>query len=424
MDNYLKYNTSKGIVVPDTTELVQDTWNAYKAIFGQDLSTEEASPQGRLVELEALAKKFAIGLSALTINQINPEYAGGVFLDAIASLFNIERNPATYTKVTCKLYGVKGTKIPAGTRIFDNKGNIFSSREQKELKDGNVEVDFYCIEPGEIEVPANSITVPPSIPGIEVITQDEKGESGGGSESDAKLLSRLQLERFTGLSLFGNISSALNKIPEVISFKVYNNGNSNVIYAKSGEESPVGEETIEVDGHSVLIIINDKYIDGTEKPEDAEKEEKALKAIAEAIINNISAGCGYTALANAISKNVPYGGADGTASSNQVIFNRARKKELKAQVEVRAGKYSGDDLGESVKTFLVDWSNNKYKSLYPNDIGVDASAFYLANAMQEALGCNVEDFKIGVNTADETTIFIEADEIAFFNLDDITVSEE
>jgi hypothetical protein len=410
MDNYFEYRTSEGVAIPDTNTLLEDTWQSYKDIFGEDLSDEEATPQGRLVELEALAKRFALGLSALTINQLNPDYAGGVFLDAIASLFNIERQSATYTKVTCSISGVEGTIIPNGTKVFDKKGNIFATNSSYKIGSKPIDVDFYCITPGKIEVPENSITVVPQIEGVETITQIQvdKEDVGAEAESDISLLSRLKVERFTGLSIFGNLSSALNKINNVLSYKVYNNGTDAPIETKQGSAISIGK-------HSVLIIVKDNTEEKTQKRTDINKE------IAKAIINNVSAGCGYTKLnEGSVTDYVYYGGADGTESYNTVIFNRAIDKRIKAKVTVIVGKYSGEDLTESIRTFLVDWSNNKYKSLYPNVIGDDLSSFYLANAMQSALGCVVEDLKIGDENANideltNTTVDLESNEIASFS---------
>lgn len=405
MDNYLKYNTSKGIVVPDTTELVQDTWNAYKAIFGQDLSTEEASPQGRLVELEALAKKFAIGLSALTINQINPDYASGEFLDAIVSLFNISRRDATKTSVACTITisqsAISNVIIPKGTTVEDINGNTFESVNDVIIPAGESGVViFYCTKAGAIEVPAGSIKSPPSIAGVSKIEQYANGIIGSDQESDASLLKRLSVERYTGKGLVADVISSLNKIEGVIACKVYNNG--------TNEGMDVGIDTT-VDAHSILVII----LGGDDD------------SIARALIENVSAGCGYTAIGGqSTSITLGFGGNNNDASQGTVIFNRPKIVELDADVNISRGSYNGDDLEEDVKQFMTDWSSNVYKNTFDNGIGDKVSVFYIANALQCTLGCIVNDLKIAKHGEELSfeEIILNGSEIASFIPDHIRVS--
>lgn len=404
MDNYLKYNTSKGIVVPDTTELVQDTWNAYKAIFGQDLSTEEASPQGRLVELEALAKKFAIGLSALTINQINPDYASGEFLDAIASLFNISRKSATKTSVACTITispsATPNVIIPKGTTVEDINGNTFESMSNVTIPYGESDiVIFYCTKAGAIEVPAGSIKSPPSIAGVSKIEQYSNGIIGSDQESDASLLKRLSVERYTGKGLVADVISALNKIDGVIACKVYNNGTS--------EEITVGIDTT-VDEHSILVII----LGGDDD------------SIARALIENVSAGCGYTAIeGQSTSITLGFGSNNNDASQGTVIFNRPKNVDLIAYVDVSNGSYNGEDLEDDVKQFITDWSANVYKDSFDNGIGDKVSVFYIANVLQSTLGCIVNDLKIAKYGGELSfeEIILNGSEIASFIPENITV---
>lgn len=404
MDNYLKYNTSKGIIVPDTNTLIEDTWQSYRDIFGGDLSDEEATPQGRLVELEALAKRFALGLSALTMNQINPDYASGEFLDAIASLFNISRKGATKTSVSCTITisseATPSVIIPKGTSVEDINGNTFETESNAEIQAGKSGVViFYCTKPGAIEVPAGSIKTPPSIIGVEKIEQYSNGITGSNQESDASLLKRLSIERYTGKGIVNDVISALNKIDGVIACKVYNNG--------TDESIEVGIDTT-VDKHSILVII----LGGNDD------------IIARALIENVSAGCGYTAIeSQSTSKTLGFGGNNNDASQGTVIFNRPKEVNLEASVSVSKGLYNGDSLEDDVKQFITDWSANVYKDSFENGIGDKVSVFYIANALQTTLGCIVNELKIA-KLEDELSfneIILNGYEIANFISDNITV---
>ena len=405
MDNYLQYQNKRGIVVPDTTTLIEDTWQQYINIFGNRLSKEDSTPQARLVELESLAKKFSLGLSALTINQINPDYASGEFLDAISSLFNISRKSATRTSVSCTITisssATPNVIIPKGTIVQDVNGNSFESESDVIIPKGTSGiVIFYCTKAGAIEVPAGSIKTPPKITGVEKIEQYSKGIIGADEESDASLLKRLSVERYTGKGLVNDVIASLNEIDGVISCKVYNNGSS--------EKITVGINTT-VDPHSILVIIQGGNDD----------------VIARALIENVSAGCGYTAIdGQSTSITLGFGGNNNDASLGTVIFNRPRNVDLIASVDVSIGSYNGDDLEDDVKQFITDWSANVYKDSFDNGIGDKVSVFYIANALQTTLGCVVNDLKIARygEALSFEEIILNGSEIASFIPDNITVN--
>ena len=69
-----------------------------------------------LIAAETLARTEVVNNNAALANQINPNNAGGVFLDAILALTGMQRSSATQTLVTnVTLTGVAGTVISAGT---------------------------------------------------------------------------------------------------------------------------------------------------------------------------------------------------------------------------------------------------------------------------------------------------------------------
>src|ERR1700753_1714778 len=111
-----QYILPTGTVVPDTSGLLSDVQSEYRAVFGADLIVTPDTPQGVLIAAEALARTEVVNNNAALANQINPNIAGGVFLDAIGFLTGIQRTAATSTVVpNVTLSGVPGTVIAAGT---------------------------------------------------------------------------------------------------------------------------------------------------------------------------------------------------------------------------------------------------------------------------------------------------------------------
>jgi len=116
VQNY-NYITKLGVVIPDTSTTRKQVEDEFKDTFGHDLNVDASTPQGMLItriteERDAIARN-----NAQLANQINPDIAGGIFLDAIWRLSAGVRNdvvPVTVYGVT--LSGDANTRIPKGSR--------------------------------------------------------------------------------------------------------------------------------------------------------------------------------------------------------------------------------------------------------------------------------------------------------------------
>ena len=84
-DNY-EYINPTGLIVPETSTLLLEVQNSFKDVFGSDLVVTPDTPQGVLITLLTLVRAAVVNNNAALANQINPNKAGGVFLDAILGL--------------------------------------------------------------------------------------------------------------------------------------------------------------------------------------------------------------------------------------------------------------------------------------------------------------------------------------------------
>lgn len=121
MSDLYDYVKSTGIIVPDTSDILSDVRKEWQDVFGSDLSLEEGTPQGRIIELLTKERKNALGTVAFIANQINPDFASGTFLDAIGILFGILRKGSTKTLVqNVNLYGIPATTATGTISIDSN----------------------------------------------------------------------------------------------------------------------------------------------------------------------------------------------------------------------------------------------------------------------------------------------------------------
>jgi uncharacterized phage protein gp47/JayE len=181
-----------GVIVPDTSEILTDVQNEYKSAFGQDLVVSPETPQGLLITAETLARDSVVRNNAALANQINPNLAGGIFLDAIWALTGGQRITATRSSVFATIAGVPGTVIPAFSRAATPDGDEFETVVTVVIEPtGSVIAEFRSVEYGEIPAAANTLTqIIDSILGWETVDNADAAILGQETESDSEARSR------------------------------------------------------------------------------------------------------------------------------------------------------------------------------------------------------------------------------------------
>lgn len=191
------YVAAQGLITVDSALILNQVGNEYKSVFGQDLVVPDSlnieggsTPQGLLIVTEALARIAVADNNAAVANQINPNLAGGVFLDAILALTGIQRNQATYSQAVCTLTGVEGTSIPAGSQAqVESSGAIFQLVNTVVIPSGGSisNVLFTAVLPGQIAADAHDLNIPLSaILGWETIDNPQDAILGQNTQTDVQ----------------------------------------------------------------------------------------------------------------------------------------------------------------------------------------------------------------------------------------------
>lgn len=226
MADVYTYIASTGVIVTDTGVINDEVISEFEQTFGSDLVTTPNTPQGILITSETAARSAVADNNAALANQINPNVAGGVFLDAIGLLTGTERNAATHSTVTGTLTGVAGTVIPQGSQAEDTVyRNVFETLEDVTLTSGTVTVPMQSVLTGEIVAGAGTLTqILSNIPGWESITNVGAAVLGSSTQSDEQFrnLRRVTLAA-QGASTAGAIISALYLVEGVKSLSFLEN---------------------------------------------------------------------------------------------------------------------------------------------------------------------------------------------------------
>lgn len=244
------FNPGAALVVPDTATLQADVEAEFRDVFGQDLVTTPDTPQGVLITAEVLARDAVVRNNAAIANQINPDLAGGSFLDALWALCGGGRTAATKsTLAAVNLAGVAGTVVPAGSRASTAAGVLFETVSAVTLgAGGTASVNFVAVDYGPIAVTPGALnTVSSAVLGWETVSNPTAATLGALEESDAAARKRRALT----LALQGTA------LPEAITSGLYDvEGVKSLSFRENKGASTATIDGVSMAAHSVYACID------------------------------------------------------------------------------------------------------------------------------------------------------------------------
>lgn len=269
----ITFDENKGFIAESVEEVrknVQQVWvDAFKSPDLPELNTAAETPQGQLIDSQTASIMNKDNEFLKLANQFNPATATGIFQDALAQLYFLQRQPATATVVACTCTGLQGVVIPAGALVQTTNGVQLVNIEAGTIgASGSIVLNFKATLTGPIVVGANTVDrIVTQIPGWDSVTNAAAGIVGRNEESQREFATRIQ--KSVAINSQGTVNAmyaALANLPGVAAVVVLEN------------DKNVSEEIegIDVEAHSICISIY-----GGEK-----------NAIAETIFLKKDAGCG------------------------------------------------------------------------------------------------------------------------------------
>lgn len=244
-----QFITSQGVIVPDTRTLRDDVENEFKSVFGQQLDVSPETPQGALITMEVENRDAIVRNNAELANQINPDLAGGIFLDAIWALMGGQRFDATHSFLSqVKFTGIADTIIPKGSQAATLNGDLFETTSTLIIgKDGIVTGDMRSIDTGAIECGVGQLNkVASSVLGWETVNNPISATLGREAESD------LQARRRRKQTLAKNTVS----VGEAITSALYElEGVRSLAYRENYTDQSMIFDGITLVPHSIYVCV-------------------------------------------------------------------------------------------------------------------------------------------------------------------------
>lgn len=243
---------SSGVIVPDTSELLEQVRAEWREALGEQMNVDPETPQGRLISAEVLARETVVKNNVKLANQINPNQAGGVFLDALWALTGGTRRQATRSIVRgVTLLGYPGTIIPAGSLISGGVGaeTAWESLATVVLSGaGSASVDFQSTLYGPFKAaPGELTTVVSPVLGWEQVTNPAAALPGAAEETDLAARQRRRLTlALQGVALPEAIVSGLMDLDGVRS----------LVFRENVTNATVAEEGVSLGPHSIYVCVD------------------------------------------------------------------------------------------------------------------------------------------------------------------------
>lgn len=368
------YITETGVIVPDAGEIQTGVETEYKNTFGQDLVVTANTPQGLLISSETSARIAVADNNASLANQINPNLAGGIFLDAILALTGSFRTPATHTTVLATIQGVEGTIIPQGSQASETgsgTSNIFETLTLVTIPaGGSIQVTFQSVETGSIPCPTGTLTVIISaILGWEQLTGSTAPTLGQATQSDSSARAlRTQTLASQGVSLAQAITSAL-----------FNAGATSLVFLENTAATTQVISGVTMVSHSIYACVDG----GTDLN------------IANALIATKSAGASYNngpGIPISQTVVVPYSG-----QTMVILFDRPNLITIYIRVSVQIIIPVQNPI-TAVQQAILDYASGSINNVQGLGVGKDVSPFELAGAITiEYPGIYVQSLTISLS---------------------------
>lgn len=397
MTEQYEYLEPQGVIVPDTSSTLAEVQSEWQQALGADLIVTADTPQGVMITAETLARNNVIKNNAALANQINPNIAGGVFLDAIISLTGVQRNAQTPTSVTnVTLSGVVGTVLPVGTQAQTAAGDLFQLVSQVTIPSGGTTLgNFQSIDDGQIPCGDGALNqIVTAILGWETITNNQEGSPasittlGTTTQSDqAARAFRLNTLAFNGISLAEAITSAL--------------------YATEGVRSLTFQENIAATTQTInaIVMVPHSVYACVQGGTDL--------AVASALLENKSSGAAWNG-----GTNVPVI-EPASGQTYAVLFDRPTPVNVYVKVTTPNG--NEDQIVQSVIDYMnglvsIQNQNGTQQTLPGFVTGADVSPFDLASAIvAENPGIYITSVQLSIDDSTFTTdpVVIGVNQVAF-----------
>lgn len=248
----ISFDPESGVVVQPVDELRAEMRSIWQDAFREEgktlLNVDPETPAGQIIDSETalIAAKDSEFLHLA--NMFNPETAEGIWQDALAKIYFLERKRESSTIVECTCTGRMGTAIPQGSLVRTDEGRVLVSVKAAEIpEEGFVVIPFTVQDRGVVYIGAHEVTtIITIIPGWDTVDNELAGITGRTEETRTEFEARRKKSvAHNAHGTTASIYAAIAEIDNVVACLVLENDMT----------SPILKYGVKVDGHSICAIV-------------------------------------------------------------------------------------------------------------------------------------------------------------------------
>lgn len=381
-----KKNSACGYTIPAGTLFTSSSGKTYTLTTKKTVGTSSSETLTYL-ECTTVGKNSHSATETFTTDIAN---VNGILSTATNTAQISTGSADTFTKIVISCTGKPGTTVLAGSIISDANDTYQFKVDEDILIDGTNTGSgtATCTTAGAIEPEQYTvdIIVENNTSGNwESVTNIDIDQPGLDIESDANYRRRILESRWTGTAYLNAIRSTLEKLDGYQSMILWENGTSathylykdeNGVLTETADSSTVeGIPHLEIDPHAIILVYN-----GTTD----------YDAIAQALYESKSAGCGLTSINSSIAEGLAktgYAVDPATNVSYSMSFNIPQTLTLDVSVIVAKNNYTGstDDLQTAVSNAITNWANNKIDNVEGLELGKDVYGYEVGAAISDQI---------------------------------------
>ena len=207
-------------------EILSDKIQKAKDLFGENINTEENTPLGKFIRINAYDEAILSEEMEIVYYSIFPNTAMGVSLDRLCVFAGISRNPAKAARFKVTVKGTDGTTVPMGFLVGTDSGITYYNNKAVVIADNTAVLEVDCTDNGEIGnvAPQDITQIVNPVANVEEIVSVELVYKGEETESDYALRKRFETAS-DGLGACNepSIIAAVMRVPTVESVGVITN---------------------------------------------------------------------------------------------------------------------------------------------------------------------------------------------------------
>ena len=329
----LVFDESLGFSADSVSEVRAAVAAAWKQAFKSDntaeLNTEPETPAGQIIDSQTASIVQKDSEVLYLANMLNPLKATGIFQDALAEIYFLQRKPAIASSAVIKCTGLPGTVIPVSAQVMSTADDtIWQNTEARTIgTDGTCECVFECQSAGLISAAAGTLSrINTMVAGWDTAVNPRAATVGQNAETQGAFEARRY--KSVALNSRGTIAAVYARVANCANVV-------SCIVRENKTNVPIEADGYFIKAHSVFVSV----VGGSDED------------IAEAIYNSCSAGCDYNG-------NTTVAVTDSaTKAVEKVTFYRPAEFDVYVKVTLQGKDSLPDEYEKTVKSAVY---NNFY----------------------------------------------------------------